>query len=101
MTTRRELGRLFAGIILGASLAVPAFAAEDTLPDSMERPDGFPKRPLTMIVPYGPGGGSGQVASAMAQAVTELTGVGINRDHKPGGSGIVGLSNFMAAPPDG
>ncbi len=101
MTTRRELGRLFAGIILGASLAVPAFAAEDTLPDSMERPDGYPKRPLTMIVPYGPGGGSGQVASAMAQAVTELTGVGINRDHKPGGSGIVGLSNYMAAPADG
>jgi tripartite-type tricarboxylate transporter receptor subunit TctC len=67
----------------------------------MERPDGFPKRPLTMIVPYGPGGGSGQVASAMAQAVTELTGVGINRDHKPGGSGIVGLSNYMAAPADG
>ena len=101
MTTRRELGKLIAGIILGASLAVPAFAAEDTLPDSMERPDGFPKRPLTMIVPYGPGGGSGQVASAMAQAVTELTGVGINRDHKPGGSGIVGLSNYMAAPADG
>jgi tripartite-type tricarboxylate transporter receptor subunit TctC len=101
MTTRRELGRLFAGIILGASLAVPAFAAEDTLPASMDKPDGFPQRPLTMIVPYGPGGGSGQVAAAMAQAVTELTGVGINRDHKPGGSGIVGLSNYMAAPADG
>jgi tripartite-type tricarboxylate transporter receptor subunit TctC len=101
MTTRRKLGRLFAGIILGASMAVPAFAAEDTLPATMDKPDGFPQRPLVMIVPYGPGGGSGQVAAAMAQAVTELTGVGINRDHKPGGSGIVGLSNYMAAPADG
>ena len=38
---------------------------------SMDRPNGFPDRALTMIVPYGPGGGSGQVAAAMAEAVTE------------------------------
>ena len=74
MTTRRELGRLFAGIILGASLAVPAFAAEDTLPATMDRPDGFPQRPLTMIVPYGPGGGSGQVAAAMARKASNKPG---------------------------
>ena len=37
----------------------------------------------------------------MAQAVTELTGVSINRDHKPGGSGTVGMTAFMATPKDG
>ncbi len=83
------------------ALSGPALAAEDTLPDTWPKPDGFPERPLTMIVPYGPGGGSGQVAAAMAKAVTDLTGVGINRDHKPGGSGMVGLTAFMAAPNDG
>ena len=86
---------------LALALAFPAQAAEDTLPDTMERPGGFPERPLTMVVPYGPGGGSGQVAAAMAQAVTELTGVGINRDHKPGGSGMVGLTAYMPTPADG
>ena len=40
---------------------------------SMDKPGGFPDRALTMIVPYGPGGGSGQIAAAMAEAVTELT----------------------------
>ena len=65
MATRRNLVRLFAGIILGASMTLPALAAEDTLPDSMEKPGGFPERPLSMIVPYGPGGGSGQVSRAM------------------------------------
>ena len=30
---------------------------------SMDKPGGFPDRALTMIVPYGPGGGSGQVAA--------------------------------------
>ena len=39
---------------------------------SMDKPDGFPERALTMIVPYGPAGGSGQVAGAMAEAVTGL-----------------------------
>jgi tripartite-type tricarboxylate transporter receptor subunit TctC len=40
-------------------------------------------------------------AQAMAQAVTDLTTVAINRDHKPGGSGTVGMTSYMAAPADG
>ena len=68
---------------------------------SMSKPGGFPDRALTMIVPYGPAGGSGQVAAAMAEAVTSLTGVSINRDHKSGGSGTVGMTAYMAAPADG
>ena len=68
---------------------------------SMAKPSGFPSRALTMIVPYGPGGGSGQIAAAMATAVTDLTEVSINRDHKPGGSGTVGMTAYMSAPSDG
>jgi tripartite-type tricarboxylate transporter receptor subunit TctC len=78
-----------------------AACASDNLPASMAGPDGFPARALTMIVPYGPAGGSGQVAQAMAQAVSDLTGIAINRDHKPGGSGTVGMTAYMAAPADG
>jgi len=78
-----------------------AECASDALPASMEMPGGFPERALTMIVPYGPAGGSGQVAQAMAEAVTGLTKVSINRDHKPGGSGTVGMTAYMAAPADG
>ena len=68
---------------------------------SMSKPSGYPSRALTMIVPYGPAGGSGQIAAAMAEAVTDLTGVSINRDHKPGGSGTVGMTAYMSAPADG
>ena len=98
--------RLTAGLVtvtvaaLSANSAWAACAA-DNLPASMAKPSGFPERALTMTVPYGPAGGSGQVAQAMAQAVTELTGVAINRDHKPGGSGTVGMTAYMAAPADG
>ena len=78
-----------------------AMCASDGLADAMDGPDGFPERALTMIVPYGPAGGSGQVAQAMAEAVSDLTKVSINRDHKPGGSGTVGMTAYMAAPADG
>lgn len=92
-------------IVLGAATitAGTAFAecVTDNLPAAMEKPDGFPARALSMVVPYGPAGGSGQVAQAMAEAVTGLTKVSINRDHKPGGSGTVGLTAYMAAPADG
>lgn len=98
--TLASTGIMAASMMLGANLAYAA-CATDGLPASMDGPGGYPERALTMIVPYGPAGGSGQVAQAMAQAVTELTGVSINRDHKPGGSGTVGMTAFMAAPADG
>ena len=89
-----------AAMTLSTNVAFAA-CASDHLPDSMDRPGGFPERAMTIIVPYGPAGGSGQVAQAMAEAVTELTGVAINRDHKPGGSGSVGTTAYMAVPADG
>jgi tripartite-type tricarboxylate transporter receptor subunit TctC len=103
MTFRKSLAGTaiaLATTLLSANIAHAA-CATDNLPASMAGPDGYPARALTMIVPYGPAGGSGQVAQAMAQAVSELTGVAINRDHKPGGSGTVGMTAYMAAPADG
>ncbi len=89
----------FAATVVAGSSAF-AFECKRT-EASMDKPGGFPERALTMTVPYGPAGGSGQVAAAMAEAVTELTGIPINRDHKPGGSGTVGMTAYMAAPADG
>ncbi len=90
------------GLVFGLGLGVPALADKHaTLPDAMAKPGGFPERPLTMIVPYGPGGGSGQVARGMIQGVKDATGIDITPDYKPGGSGMVGLKTYMAAPADG
>ncbi len=100
LTKYMASGLLACSMMLVSNASFSA-CATDSLPDSLAGPDGFPERALTMIVPYGPAGGSGQVAQAMAQAVTELTGVNINRDHKPGGSGTVGMTAYMALPSDG
>ncbi len=90
----------FAAVILAMSGTANAFecAVKEA---TMDKPGGFPERALTMVVPYGPAGGSGQVAGAMAEGVTGLTGVAINRDHKPGGSGTVGMTAYMTSPADG
>jgi len=93
-------GVAFASMAFSANIAYAA-CATDSMPTSASKPDGYPARALSMVVPYGPAGGSGQVAQAMAQAVSDLTGVSINRDHKPGGSGTVGMTAFMATPSDG
>ena len=93
---------LICSSFLSFSIASASYAFECKVKlASLEKPSGFPERALTMVVPYGPAGGSGQVAAAMAEAVTSLTGVNINRDHKPGGSGTVGMTAYMSAPADG
>ena len=94
-----KLAKAIIGLVFGATLAVPALAAN--LPDKMDKPGGFPERPLTMIVPYGPGGGSGQVARAMIQGIKDTVGFDLTPDYKPGGGGMVGLKTYMAAPADG
>ncbi|MEL7543990.1 MAG: tripartite tricarboxylate transporter substrate binding protein [Pseudomonadota bacterium] len=106
-TTTAGFATLAVAIMASGAPQTPAYAgshaacATASMPGSKDKPGGFPERALTMIVPYGPGGGSGQVARAMAEAVTGLTKVNINRDHKPGGSGVVGMTAYMSAPADG
>ena len=94
-----QIGKHIVGGLVGATLtigvAAPAFA------EMMEKPNGFPQRPLTAIIPYGPGGGSGQFGRGLAEAVTRITEVPITMDYKPGGSGKVGMTAYMATPQDG
>jgi len=102
MRTGLKWGAPLLGLVAAVSLALPMQAgAQSNLPDTMAKPGGFPERPLTMIVPYGPAGGSGQVSQAMIEAIKATTGLDITPDYKPGGSGLVGLKTYMAAPADG
>lgn len=100
LSTAGAVTALAAFLSAGAVSAADKCATAD-LPAKMEKPGGFPERAISMVVPYGPAGGSGQYAQAHAQAFSELTGVAVNRDHKPGGSGAVGLTAYMAVPSDG
>ena len=83
-------------ILLAATLA--AFTSSAT---ALDKPDGFPERPLTIIVPYGAGGGSDQLSRAMAAALEDVVGVGVQVVNKPGGGGMAAVPDFMTAPADG
>lgn len=66
-----------------------------------EKPAGFGVRPLTMIVPFGAGGGSDQLARSMAQAMEKVAGLNFQVVNKPGGGGTAAIPDFMLSPGDG
>src|SRR5262245_10171821 len=61
----------------------------------------YPTRPIRLIVPFPPGGGTDVVSRVIAQAIGESTGWTIVLDNKPGSGGSVGLSLAGKAPADG
>lgn len=84
-----------------SSLAIGLSLSNTVQAEQLEKPDGFGNRPLTMIVPFGAGGGSDQLARAMAKAMEEVAGISFQVVNKPGGGGTAALPDFMLAPADG
>ena len=65
------------------------------------KPGDYPKRPITIIVCFGKGGGSDQAVAAMQGPLSEIFGVKVNKINKPGGGGVNCLPDFQQAPADG
>ena len=61
----------------------------------------FPDRPITLIVPWGAGGGTDAVARMIASLMERDLGQPVNVVNRTGGSGVVGHSAIASAPPDG
>ena len=61
----------------------------------------FPDRQITMIVPFGAGGGSDRVARTVDQFWQEKTGESFNFQYQPGASGAVGTAAIARAEADG
>lgn len=62
---------------------------------------GFPERPLTMIVPFGPGGSTDLIARALAQEMTRTLGQQVVVVNKAGAGGAIGAAEVAGARPDG
>ena len=71
------------------------------LAEAQKKPAGFPQRPLTIIIPYGPGGGSDQVSRAIAAQLQNIVGQPVQCVNKPGAAGRAAVPDFMTAPADG
>ncbi len=88
---RHRLAALAAGAAL--ILAGPAQAAP--------APDGFPDKPLRLILPYPPGGPTDLLARVAAMAMSQSMGQQIVVDNRPGASGMIGAEQVARSAPDG
>ena len=61
----------------------------------------YPARPLRLIVPYAPGGGTDIVARVLSQQLTESFGQSVVIDNRPGAGGSIGEEMIVRATPDG
>lgn len=84
---------LAAGTLLATSLLPAAMAAGPE--------DNWPNRPLRLVVPFPPGGGSDTVARIVGTALAERIGQAVVVENKPGGTGTVGIGFALQAPADG
>ncbi len=61
----------------------------------------YPERPITLIVPWGAGGGTDTLTRIFAKGLEAELGVRINVVNRTGGSGVTGHSAIANAKPDG
>ena len=62
---------------------------------------GYPNKPIRMIVPFAPGGASDFVGRILQPRLSELLGQQIVVDNRPGASGNIGLDAAAKSAPDG
>jgi tripartite-type tricarboxylate transporter receptor subunit TctC len=81
---------LFVACLLGLVLTHPATAAET-----------YPTGPITMVVPFGAGGGTDLIARTVSAELGPLLNQPIVIESRPGANGAIGSSVVARAKPDG
>lgn len=94
---------LFAFLILSLFIVGCSQGNENGSGNKKESKTNFPERSIELIVPYPPGGGTDLIGRAISKHISKYlpnnqTMTVIN---KPGGAGVVGVSDFLKAKSDG
>src|SRR5437016_3022224 len=96
---RRQFPMLFAagGLTIGAlgGLLVASVAL------SAEPVESFPSRPIHIILPFTPGGGTDVIARKLAPIMQQRLGQPVVIDNRPGGNARIGANLVAKAEPDG
>jgi tripartite-type tricarboxylate transporter receptor subunit TctC len=89
MRSMRSRTAIFAGLLLAANCASGAHAQE------------YPTRPITIIVPYTPGGSTEILARLVGQRLESRLGKPVMIENKPGAGTVIGANAVAKAAPDG
>jgi tripartite-type tricarboxylate transporter receptor subunit TctC len=87
---------------LACALGLLASAVQaQTQAQSQAQGSDFPNRPLKIVVPFGPGGASDNVARVLAQKIGEVLKQTVIVENKPGAAGNIAVDAVVRAPADG
>jgi len=91
-----KFGKLLSAAVLAA---FSGLAALPVLP--VKAADAWPSKPIKLVVPFPPGGGTDLVARAIGQKLATRLGQPVVVDNKPGASTIIGTDAVAKADADG
>jgi tripartite-type tricarboxylate transporter receptor subunit TctC len=83
------------------ALSLGAFFASFAAPLNAAAQTRFPERPITIVVPFGPGGIADLTARAVAEQMSKTLGQAVVVDNKPSAGSIVATQFVANARPDG
>ncbi len=61
----------------------------------------YPAKPVKLVIPYPPGGGTDITGRAMAQRLSEFLGQSVVIENRPGATGMIGAASVAKSAPDG
>ncbi|MGJ7498045.1 Bug family tripartite tricarboxylate transporter substrate binding protein [Variovorax sp. RT4R15] len=80
--------------------ALSALLAASVLP-SLAQAQAWPVKPIKLIVPFPPGGGTDLAARIIAERLAARLGQPVVIENRPGASGAIGIVSVIASAPDG
>jgi tripartite-type tricarboxylate transporter receptor subunit TctC len=82
--------KVLVATVLAAAVVSPAALAQK-----------YPTKPIRLISPFSPGGGTDQLARLIGSKASESFGQPVITDNRPGAGGAIGAETTVRAEPDG
>lgn len=76
-------------------------SAAALVPFAAQAQPAYPSRPVRVVIPFGPGGGTDNLARIIEIGVGRVLGQTLVIDTRPGGGGVIGTEAVARAEPDG